>query len=174
MKKPTLFSYLAWTCLLYFLIPLRLFANNIEVSNVSLTGQNTTTQTVLVQFDVSWENSWRISVGPSNWDAAWIFVKYRNSGGNWVHATLNYVNGTAAGDGHTQPGGSTINTSPDGKGVFIYRSTDGSGNVNFASVQLRWNYGANGVTDGQLVDVQGSLAQHIPKQGAIHRASDRP
>ncbi|MDP5171806.1 MAG: hypothetical protein NWR72_16275 [Bacteroidia bacterium] len=46
------------------LLPLGLFANNIEVSNVSLSWQNTTTQTVLVQFDVSWENAWRISVGP--------------------------------------------------------------------------------------------------------------
>ncbi|MEL6652272.1 MAG: hypothetical protein AAFQ87_15835, partial [Bacteroidota bacterium] len=44
-------------------------ANNIDLSNITLTGQNTTDQTVLVQFDVSWENSWRLNVGPSNWDA---------------------------------------------------------------------------------------------------------
>lgn len=142
-----------WIFLSLFLCMGQAFANNIEISNVSLTGQNTSNQTVRVQFDVSWENSWRISVGPANWDAAWIFIKYRQTGGAWGHATLNYVNGNAVADGHTPPAGSTTRTSPDGKGIFIYRSADGSGNVNFSNVQLRWNYGVDGVADGDLVDV---------------------
>ena len=64
------------TALLWFSIT-GLMANNIEVNNISLTGQNTTSDFTLVQFYLSWENSWRISVGPANWDAAWVFVKYR-------------------------------------------------------------------------------------------------
>ena len=131
-----------------------LTANNIEVSNVSLTGQNTSNQTVLVQFDLSWENSWRISVGPSNWDAAWVFVKFRQAGGAWQHANLNYVNGTAASDGHTEPAGGRLTTPADGRGVFVYRDADGSGDISLANIQLLWNYGTNGVPDGQLVDVQ--------------------
>lgn len=59
-----------------------LLANNIAVSFVTTTGQNTTagvnaaTNFTLVEFDLSWENSWRASTGPSNWDAAWVFVKF--------------------------------------------------------------------------------------------------
>ena len=58
-------------------------ANNIAVSNASIVGQNTTAGVnnaanfSLVKFDLSWENSWRTSTGPSNWDAAWVFVKFR-------------------------------------------------------------------------------------------------
>ena len=60
-----------------------LHANNISVSNVTLTGQNTSAGAnnaanfSLVKFNLSWENSWRISTGSTNWDAAWIFVKFR-------------------------------------------------------------------------------------------------
>ncbi len=56
-------------------------ASNIQVSNISLTGENTTDDYVMVQFDLSWENSRRINDlnddGVTNWDAAWVFVKYR-------------------------------------------------------------------------------------------------
>lgn len=131
-----------------------LIANNIQVTNVSITGQNTDDNYTLVQFDLSWENSWRISAGPSNYDGAWVFVKYRTNGGNWQHATLNYVNGTANGDGHTAPAGSTIQTSSDGVGAFIYRDSDGSGNINFSEVQLRWDYGSNNLSDESVVDIQ--------------------
>lgn len=216
--------------------PVALFANNILVSNVSITNQNTTAGTNnaanfnRVKFDLSWENSWRVNGGPANWDAAWVFVKFRvgasnptftgvNSSGNsitvsstanlrvgmpirltsgtgafaantiissitnatqfivnntpttalsnasieclriWEHA---YLNNT----GHTAPSGSTIDaglltpstafnaTSNPALGVFIYRSTTGTGNNNFTNTLLRWNYGANGITDNMQVSVQ--------------------
>ena len=123
------------------------FANNIEVDNVSLTGQNTAEGYTQVQFDINWENSWRISVGPANWDAAWVFVKYRVNGNNWRHATLNLTGGTS-------PGGATLEVVPDQTGAFLYRSADGTGDVNWSDVQLRWNYSDDGVDDNALVDVQ--------------------
>ncbi len=58
-------------------------ANNIAVSNATLTGQNTSAGVnnaanyCLVRFDLSWDNSWHSSSGPSNWDAAYVFIKYR-------------------------------------------------------------------------------------------------
>ena len=64
------------------------FANNVAVSNVVLTGQNATSDFTLVQFDITWDNSWRVNTGPSNWDACWVFVKYStNSGATWRHGT---------------------------------------------------------------------------------------
>jgi formylglycine-generating enzyme required for sulfatase activity len=133
-------------------------ANNISVTGISLTGQNTSSDFTLVQFTVSWENSFRVSVGPGNWDAAWVFVKYRaavGSGGDglWRHATLLTT-------GHTATNGSTITVPSDGKGALLYKSENGVGNNNFANTQLRWNYGAdykNATTligDNDNVDVQ--------------------
>jgi len=67
---------------------LNLFANNISVGNVTLTGQNTSAGVnndanfSLVQFSLSWENSWRVGDGPANWDAAWVFVKFRVGASN--------------------------------------------------------------------------------------------
>jgi len=45
-------------------------ANNIRVTNTKLTGQNTAGGYTLVQFDLSWENSWCSSSAPNSWDAA--------------------------------------------------------------------------------------------------------
>ncbi|PKP46620.1 MAG: hypothetical protein CVT95_06770 [Bacteroidetes bacterium HGW-Bacteroidetes-12] len=131
-----------------------LFANNIAVSNTSIVNQNTAGNYTHVKFDVSWENSWRTSTLESNWDAAYVFVKYRIPPMNtWFHATLNYVDGTAANDGNTEPSGATINTTSDGKGAFLYRNANGIGNVNFTGARLRWDYGADGLNDDDSVEV---------------------
>ena len=129
-------------------------ANNIAVSNTSIANQNTAGDYTHVKFDISWENSWRTSTYEKNWDAAYVFVKYRIPPMNtWHHATLNYVDGTAANDGNTQPTGATINASSDGMGAFLYRDADGIGNVNYTGAQLRWNYGADGLNDEDSVEV---------------------
>ncbi|RUA26072.1 MAG: hypothetical protein DSY76_06195, partial [Bacteroidetes bacterium] len=36
------------------------YANNIQVSNVSVRGQNTTDHYTMIKFDLSWDNSWRV------------------------------------------------------------------------------------------------------------------
>jgi len=119
-------------------------ANNVSVSSVTLTGQNAADDYMLVQFDLSWDNSFLDAV---NWDACWIFVKFRVGSGDWNHATLNT-------SGHTAPSGSTIDTPSDGKGVFIYRSANGTGTFSLTDVQLRWNYGTDGVADDATVTVK--------------------
>ena len=131
-----------------------LLGNNIQVDNVSLKAQNPGAQFTMVEFDISWENSWRLNIGPSNWDAAWVFVKFRVNNGPWNHASLNYVNGSAQSDGHSQPIGSTITTPSDGTGVFIHRANIGSGDISWQDVQVRWNYGVDGVGNNAIVDVQ--------------------
>lgn len=128
--------------------PVTLLANNIQVSNVALTGKNTTTDTYQVQFDIGWENSWRTSTSEANCDAAWIFMKYRlDPSLPWVHATL-------GASGHVQPSGSTIQPPVDLKGAFLFRSADGLGNVNFTGVQLQWNYGATSVPDNAVIELR--------------------
>ena len=123
------------------------YSNNINVSNVSITGQNTVSDFTLVQFNISWDNSWRTSTLESNWDAAWVFVKWRLKNQTvWNHATLNTT-------GHTAPAGSTITTPTDGKGIFIYKSVNGIGTNTWTAAQLRWNYGVDGLLDADLVEV---------------------
>ncbi len=134
-------------------------ANNIHALNVKLVGQNTTNHTTQVQFDISWENSWRTSSGPANWDAAWVFVKYRVNGiGPWRAAVINASGNSAPSAsievGLLKPGTAFNATTNPGMGAFIHRSTNGSGDFTVNNAQLQWNYGANGVTNNDLVDVQ--------------------
>ncbi len=42
-------------------------ANNIKVENVSITNQNSTSNVKDIKFDISWDNSWRISAAPYNY-----------------------------------------------------------------------------------------------------------
>ncbi len=137
-----------------------MLANNIQVSNITLTGQNATNNTVQVQFTVSWENSWRVTAGPANWDAAWVFVKFRKGYGPWQHARLmpdiNHVApaGSSINTGLVTPGTAHNITTNPGVGAFIFRSAPGSGTMTVTNAQLQWNYGANALQDNDVVDVQ--------------------
>ena len=139
----------------------KLKANNIQLSNIKLIDQNTTSKSTLIQFDVTWENSWRLSAGPSNWDAAWIFVKYRVGGGPWLHAFLNDT-GHNSGTGTSTiitPGlmntasAFNLTTNPI-MGVFVHRSINGLGTFTQTGLKLRWNYGANSIADDESVDIK--------------------
>lgn len=141
------------------------FANDIQVGSATLTNQDVTAGVnnpanfTFVQFDINWSNSWRVGTGPLNWDAAWVFVKYRIEGGtgctpgNWQHATLSIVNTNHT---ITTPNGvaGTINASTDGRGVFMYRSANGSGAIDWDQVRLRWNYGTDGLLDACNVSIK--------------------
>ncbi len=171
MKQFTLFIFfLVATCVAH--------ANNITISNVSITGQNSAQKFKLVQFDISWDNSWRVDYGPNNWDAAWVFVKYRLKTDNiWRHATLHYVDGTGSGDGHTEPANCNISSSNDtgsggAHGVFIHRTDLGQGTVTYTGARLRWNYGVDGLGDGDNVElaVMGIEMVYVP-QGSFYVGS---
>ena len=147
------------TLVLSILISYVCLGNNIQVSNITLENANATTNTVQIEFDLSWENSWRLSSGPSNWDAAYLFVKFRVDGGPWNNARINLANFVA-------PVGSMIQVAPNSAGAFIYRDSDGSGNFDLQDVQLEWNYGANGVQDDAIIDIQVFAIEmvHIPQE----------
>jgi hypothetical protein len=43
---------------------------------------------VQVQFKLNWQNSLRTSNAPFNWDATWVFIKYKvGVNGEWKHAS---------------------------------------------------------------------------------------
>ena len=113
-------------------------ANNMLVQNVTTLNDNPTAKTVQVQFDLSWDNSWRDSI---NWDAAWIFLKFKDANGLWQHAKLN-TNGFQNGSGTSN----TLKVTSDNVGAWVYRDTRGSGTFNSTTMQLQWNYGMSGLT----------------------------
>jgi formylglycine-generating enzyme required for sulfatase activity len=128
-----------------------LWANNIQVSNIALVNQNTTAglnnaaNHTFVQFDMTWDNSWRNSAGPSNWDAAWVFVKFQVFGSpEWLHATLS---ATDANHTITNNNGVTMNidATANGRGVMVHRTSNGNGTVNLQGVRLRWDYRSGNV-----------------------------
>ena len=142
---------------------LPMFANNIALGTATLTDENVTEGCVYVTFDVTWEHSWRMSSGASNWDAAWLFVKYRvgGVGGEWLPAHLHNT-------GHTAGTGTAADitvgllddnvafdaTSNPGIGAFVNRSSAGTGTFTNTGLKLRWDYNADGIAGGSNVEVQ--------------------
>jgi hypothetical protein len=122
------------------------FGNNILVQNVTTTGNNATNKTIQVQFDLSWDNSWRDAI---NWDAAWVFMKFKNASGVWQHVQLNttgFANGTGTAN--------TVQVTSDKVGAWVYRSAQGSGTFNSTTMQLQWNYGLSGLTSVTGLEVR--------------------
>jgi len=126
-------------------------ANNVQVNNIALVNQNTTAglnnaaNHTFVQFDLTWDNSWRNSAGPANWDAAWVFVKFQVFGSpEWQHATLSAtdLHHTIANNNGTAM---TIDAAANGRGVMVHRTNNGTGTINLTGVRMRWNYRSDNV-----------------------------
>jgi formylglycine-generating enzyme required for sulfatase activity len=106
-------------------------ANNVVISNVSLV--NNGPNNIYVQFDLSWENSWRVNTGPANYDGVWVFFKYKTPGGAWTHLilALNTTNDLLpAGIDYFRP--LTLST-----GTVIHRSAANSGMGTVSATGIR-------------------------------------
>ena len=153
MKK----SHLLSVVLLLLVLPIFVAANNLQLENIEFNEIDYQQDYLKIQFDLSWENSWRENGDGSefsadNWDAVWVFAKYRVSSGDWNHCSL-------ALNGHEAPTESTIenpsaNSDNRQTGVFIYRSSAGFGNNDWDDCKIKWNYGADGVDDDASVDIK--------------------
>ncbi len=127
-----------------------LLANSVFGSNVTITQvpELTTVGNLKeIKFGISWENSWRDTnnrwglLYDRNWDAVWVFVKYRLSGSDWDHAYLDNTYTPTVGANNGVNMGYKYGTS-NGKtvGVFLFRSQDGRGDVNWQDVKLAWRF----------------------------------
>ena len=159
-------GYIVFAVVVGLVMAVPAWANNIQVGNAVLTDQNTTVDYINIRVDISWDNSWRLSgvQAPGNWDAAWVFAKWKVQGStDWGHCTLSTTDGD-----HTAPAGSEIDASftkdNNGTGVFIYRSSAGTGSNNWSDVKLRWNYGTDGMGDNDAVEVRVFAIEmvHVP------------
>jgi hypothetical protein len=133
-------------CSLVLLLGTGAFANNMLVQNVTTLGNDAVNRTIQVQFDISWDNSWRDAI---NYDAAWIFMKFKDASGVWQHAQLNQT-GFVAGTGTAN----TVQVTADKVGSWLYRSGLGSGTFTSTGMQLQWNYGLAGLTSVTGLEVR--------------------
>ena len=125
-----------------------MWANDITISNVQVSEKSSPNQWLNINFDLSIDNSWRINTNSSNWNAAWVFIKYKiGIDGEWHHATISTVDNE-----HFAPINTTVDATSDGKGVFIYDSRVNAGSdytFSRTGIKLRWNYGIDGIADDE-------------------------
>jgi len=120
-------------------------ANNLTISTPTVVAGN-------LQFTIQWDNSWNTAVGPTNYDAVWVFVKRQVCGGTqtWDHSLLSTVSGN-----HSVTGGVLqVDAVTDGVGVFIRRSAAGNGNIASSLVTLNLQTAANLVDNFQVFGVE--------------------
>lgn len=176
-------------------------ADPIRIANVHLTNSPVAGQSAIaldLAWDYSWREAWEVPeqdcslfyahekfnrpqdqkredkppLKLENWDAAWVFAKFRMPGGVWRHASLSPL----AAD-HAKPAGAALdvglddNPAPDGAsakrglGVFVYRDSVGAGTNIWKAVSLRWLHGADGVSDPAAAEIRvfGIKMVYVPK-----------
>jgi formylglycine-generating enzyme required for sulfatase activity len=167
-------------------------ADPIRIEHWRVTKSPAARQSAIV-FDLAWDYSWREAwevpaqdcaldgadakrdkapLKLENWDAAWVFVKFRVPGGVWRHATLS----PHAAD-HGKPAGVALevglddNPGADGKatghgiGVFVHRDSAGNGPNAWTGLSLRWLHGADEVSDPAAAEIRviGIKMVHVPR-----------
>ena len=134
-------------------------ANNLSITEIIVGNSNTTGKYRMITFDLTWDN-WQTSSAVDNWDAVWVFIKFKVANGDWQHATLSTIPTE-----HTSLSGATVTSTSDGKGVFIKDGGNGTGLLNAADISLRWNYGLNNVADDADVSIRvfGLEMVYIPE-----------
>jgi len=112
--------------------------NDMRITGTVFTNTGAGPNTSTVTFNLSWKNSWRTTNAPNNWDAAWIFIKYRTCGAGptveWSHASIstvlaNHTLGTLEPTTTTtnpDPLFNTIDPSPENKGIMLRRNAVGT------------------------------------------------
>ena len=126
------------------------FANDIKVKNASFDSASQ-----LVSFDLSWKNSWHNS---KNFDAAWVFVKFIDADGSYIHANLELKSHNITGNTKAK-----VEVSNDQIGAFIYSTEPHRGNVNW-HVKLKLDSALiKNLPTGFQVEVFAIEMVYIPK-----------
>jgi formylglycine-generating enzyme required for sulfatase activity len=149
-------------------------ANNLELENISIQAIEPNNTRAKIEFDASWENSWRTSSTPYNWDAIWIFGKVRRNNGSWQHLKLTpnlheVPTGFAIESGLVDPKSNYNAVTNPAVGVFVHRLTNGNGTVSAENIRLNWDYTLNNVQNSDTLDVRIFAIEmvYIP-QGAFY------
>lgn len=133
-------------------LPFFSFANNIKVQRVKFN-----TSTGIVNFNLSWENSWNNN---KNHDAAWVFVKLVQADGGYLHGSL-----ASSGHGSKSEVGPKANLQlpKDKVGLFISTETAHRGDVSW-EIQLQLDKAiTQRINSAYKVEVFAIEMVYIPK-----------
>lgn len=138
------------------------YGDGLQISSVRLSGQNQSTGTCRIVYNLSWAHSWRMlaSSGLPGHDAVWVFARFRVFGGAWQPCRLE-VAGHSAGNGTplqwlsglVSPHLPHHPVSNPVVGLMIGRSGPGNGTVAAGGLELLWNYRLQGLSDTEVVEV---------------------
>jgi formylglycine-generating enzyme required for sulfatase activity len=168
-RNRALSALVGFLCLVLSITPA--FATDVRIANQTIHPYNGGDGEI--EFDLAWDNSWRVATEPHNWDAVWVFCKIRRNGGDWEHLKLKTT-------GHTIPQSPQALTTAMGLvdtgaahdastnpavGIFIYRTNDGFGTVTANDLRLKWSYADNGASSGDVIDIRvvGVEMVYIPE-----------
>ncbi|MBI3602298.1 MAG: SUMF1/EgtB/PvdO family nonheme iron enzyme [Candidatus Omnitrophica bacterium] len=127
-------------------------ANNLSITNVALASRDPATKSLVIKFDVSWNNSWHNKI---NHDAVWLTVRLNGTQDATTHKRLCQI--LASG---LNPAGSSTGTADklefyvpsDKRGVFLRRSSNGNvANMATQGAQLTVDYSSCGFLDTDQV-----------------------
>lgn len=137
-------------------------ANNIRISGKPEVKGFIGNDTAIVELNLSWDNSWRDDF---NWDAAWIFLKYKERGasGAWHHAYLlreghqaETLSGNEGGNYTFMFGEAGSGANAKVTGVFLMRDKISEGKVN-VRLRLKWIIGGNSQNPLNISDFGSDL-----------------
>ena len=118
-------------------------ANNVRIekeANISTT--SIINDIALVNMDIAWDNSWRDEF---NWDAVYIFLKYKlKTETTWKHAYLMDNGHRIGSSGFEYQMAKSVPDINKCTGIFVQRGEKGCGPVHL-SLQLRWLITVNGL-----------------------------
>ena len=146
------------------------YANNLSVTNVTLGTRDPNAKTVVVTFNVSWQNSWRNKI---NFDAAWLTVRLNNAQVSPTHEVLCQITAAGLNPAGTSTGNGSnlqIYVPQDATGAFLQPANTGFvGNINTQNVQLTVNYQGCGFSNSDQIyaSVFGLEMVFIP-QGSFY------
>lgn len=123
-----------------------------------------------ILFNISWDHSWKMGKPYENWDAVWVFAKFKDASGLWkpvyfkssghsVEQNKGVVPKFTVGISNLS-GGTTVNV-----GIFISRDEIGSGPIDWRNVNLLWDYKTqtNTSLDNIKIDVFALEMVYIPQ-----------
>jgi len=140
-------------------------ANNLRIENVTLEDRDPANDTAVVEFDISWDNSWK---DDTNHDAVWVFLKACEdtcTSVGWEHGALKTA-GLNPTD--TSPGSNPdllIRVPTDKVGAFLSRASSGTGTFSSNNVRLTLDYSSFGAADSDQIRVKvfGVEMVYIPE-----------
>ena len=130
----------------YFISILLLFfvIQTTKANNLTITTPNYNDANKTLTFTITWENSWKITGGPNNYDGVWLFIKRQACSNTNAWATALLSTTSSAHTATAVTGGAaakllTVDAVSDGMGVFIRRQYNGIGNIPAHTVTLQLN-----------------------------------